>query len=421
MIHSKYNPVTEAARMIQAQLRGYDLLDKVILYGFGCGHHIRELRRIIGHDVEIEVWETNVAFFYEVLKHDDFTDIFKDRRLKLKITKQTNLFILGSLDLNVDEVAVFIHQPSLRLVPKSLYSFRLVMEKFLMRMTTTNNFSSVMKENFLSNVSLRHPSITPFVQQFERIPIIMVSAGSSLEKNVHLLNSAKKHSFVCCVGTALKPLLNQGIYPDFFMMIDPKDSVLEQIADVCDLDIPLFYLSTVNKNVPCEYKGPKFIVYQEGYPLAEEYAIREGVPATRSGGSVATSLFDLLLRFGFHPICLVGQDLAYTNRKTHVTGAHNFRYIDGFNNDIIYTLSFDQSGKVPTSRQLLLYRDWFVNITCLERRSLYNATEGGVYIDGFEHITLAEFIDKNKKFDISVVRETFKKSTKLLARFGFNC
>jgi hypothetical protein len=418
LIHSKYAPIQEAARMVKAQLKGYDFFEKVIVYGFGCGHHIRELQKIVEDNVEIEVWETNIAFFYEVLKQDDFTNIFKDKRLKIKITQQINEFFSEFESLDSNKVAIIIHQPSLRLIPKFLHPFQLAMEKFLVKMTTINNFSHVLKENFLSNTSLEHSSIASFVQQFENVPVIMVSAGPSLEKNIHLLHEAQKHSLVCCVGTALKPLLNSGIHPDFFMMIDPKDQVFEQIEDICDLNIPLFYLSTVNKNVPLKYKGPKFIVYQEGYLLAEEYAHREGIPIIRSGGSVATALFDLLLKFGFSSICLVGQDLAYINQQTHVMGSHNFKHFTTLSDEVIYIPSFNQLDQVPTSKQFLVYRDWFTNIARLENRSLYNATEGGAHIEGFEHITLIEFIEKNKEVDISATREYFKSLAQLHGNMG---
>jgi hypothetical protein len=40
----------------------------------------------------------------------------------------------------------------------------------------------------------------------------------------------------------------------------------------------------------------------------------------QSGGSVATSAFDLLLNMGCNPIILFGQDLAYTGREIHCSG-----------------------------------------------------------------------------------------------------
>ena len=43
----------------------------------------------------------------------------------------------------------------------------------------------------------------------------------------------------------------------------------------------------------------------------------------QSGGSVATSAFDLLLNLGCDPIILVGQDLAYTGREIHCSGTHH--------------------------------------------------------------------------------------------------
>lgn len=407
LLHSRYEPIKEARRTIDSQLAGYDSFQKVIVYGFGCGHHIRELLKRVDPDVEVEILETNVPFFYELLKKDDFQDIFKDKRIKLKVTQQVNK-VLSSFQLSDNcRSAVVIHEPSLRLIPENLNEFREALEKFRIHIATMNNFSTLLKENFMLNISLNDASIGSFINKFEDTPIVMVSAGPSLEKNIHLLHEVKKHSLICCVGTALKPLLNCGVQPDFFMMIDPSERVFEQLEGLCHLDIPLFYLSTVNYNVLFRYKGPKFIVYQEGYPLAEQTALKQNVPVIRSGGSVATALFDLLLKFNFSPVCLVGQDLAYTNYQTHVRGAHNFKEFKNVAKELIYVTNFDLSDKVPTSKQLLVYRDWFTKRALSEKRPLYNATEGGAFIEGFEHIHLNDFIEKVRHIDIMPVRKYF--------------
>ncbi len=49
----------------------------------------------------------------------------------------------------------------------------------------------------------------------------------------------------------------------------------------------------------------------------------EPIGDIQSGGSVATSAFDLLLNLGCDPVILVGQDLAYTGREIHSSGTYH--------------------------------------------------------------------------------------------------
>jgi hypothetical protein len=410
MLHSQYDPLKEATKMIEAQIQAYPESQRYIVYGFGCGHHIRELLSRCDQAVEVEVWETNSTFFSEVLKYADFTDILYDKRVKLIVGTEVKKFA-DSLFVQ-DGLALIIHQPSLRIMPKPLSEFRKALELYHVKLSSIKSFSGILEQNYQSNLQLAVPSIEAFINQFAGAPVVMVSAGPSLLKNVHELKRAKKHCLICCVGTALKILLENEIEPDFFMIIDPKELVLEQLEGLFHLKIPFFFLSTVHPSLPRFYQGPKYIVFQAGYPLAEKQAMERGIPAINSGGSVATALFDLLLKFGFSPICLIGQDLAYTNLETHAKGTHNYRKFSVLNHDIIEIPSFDQNGFVPTSKQLLVYLKWFVNVAKKENRLLYNATEGGAYIDGFQHIRLNDFINSVEHINIEAIRSKFQSIVK---------
>ena len=53
------------------------------------------------------------------------------------------------------------------------------------------------------------------------IPVIIVSAGPSLDKNIEELRRAKGHSLIFAVDTAMKYLLAKDIIPDLAITIEP--------------------------------------------------------------------------------------------------------------------------------------------------------------------------------------------------------
>ena len=95
----------------------------------------------------------------------------------------------------------------------------------------------------------------------------------------------------------------------------------------------------------------------------------------QSGGSVATSAFDLLLNLGCSPIILVGQDLAYTGREIHCSGTHHndewlprytrFYNLDTINQNVVrrrkikYVPAYGGAGTVISDFVFDLYRGWF--------------------------------------------------------------
>ena len=119
----------------------------------------------------------------------------------------------------------------------------------------------------------------------------------------------------------------------------------------------------------------------------------------RVGGSVSHSAFDLMVEFGVESIALVGQDLAFAkdgelyandarldlSKKRLVDMGRRF-HVKGFYGDEVETNNtfyfFGQSYE-RFAREL---QDHNVK--------LYNCTEGGMFLNGFEHCELSHFIKK---------------------------
>lgn len=178
------------------------------------------------------------------------------------------------------------------------------------------------------------------------------------------------------------------------MVSDPQDYIIDQLSGIGDLHIPFFYLATANTKAVANFIGARYVVWQKGYPVAEEQAITHGVPTVQTGGSVATCLLDLMVLMGGGPIALVGQDLAFTGGQSHAIGTHGYRQTQA-NFNYIHVTSWDEDGTVPTSKNLQAYLHWFERyVADKPKGQLWNCTEGGAYIKGFIHAPLIEFVKR---------------------------
>lgn len=93
----------------------------------------------------------------------------------------------------------------------------------------------------------------------EDIPTIVVSAGPSLNKNIMDLKKAVGKACIIATDTAMKPLLNAGIIPNLFVIIDGlKPGILFEHENISK--VPMVTMTGVSVE-PMEYhKGKNFFI-----------------------------------------------------------------------------------------------------------------------------------------------------------------
>ncbi|MED1873001.1 motility associated factor glycosyltransferase family protein [Brevibacillus borstelensis] len=408
-LHSRYDPHSEAVRWASAQQRGIDSVpDRIIVYGIGCGHHIEALLDQTAETAtQIEVWETNVSAFSLLEENHVLDELSQHPRLTLVVSDEIGIFSLRMEGWKGLDVHVFVHEPSLRAVPYELTEFKRLLQFYQVRKNSVILSSDVLDANFAENTRKLWPSLARIKGRLA-VPAILVSAGPSLAKNISLLSKASAHGLIGAVGTVAKTLIANGIRPDFVVMSDPYQNMLKQLEGWGKEGIPLFFLSTLYPGVVQQYEGPKVILYQNGYEPAEQQAAKRGEPLVETGGSVSTTMFSLARVMGCGPICLVGQDLAHTDGRTHIEGTLLFKQLAQQGTETPVR-SFDGNGTVRAPRNLLLYKQWFEKQAQASSETFYNATEGGAYIEGFEHVTLAQFLEKVGSIDATPAREELRR------------
>ena len=279
-----------------------------------------------------------------------------------------------------------------------------------LRFNTINRGDAVKILDNLSNIHI-HRQTSDFHQKFKGKAAVIVCPGPSLSKNIDYLKEIKGKALIICVLHALRPLRKAGIIPDIVIHTDPQNlKALSRIEN--ELEVSL-YDHWINAE---ELEGVSyFVTSSSGSPDNFDFPVKEVIwmspgmrigaflpidlfDYTRVGGSVSHSAFDLAIEFGFSKIALVGQDLAlsetgelYANNAELDLSANRmanlgeeFKTKGFYGNEVTTNASFSFFAQ--------FYKHFAKQVNAETNIKLFNCTEGGVYLEGFDHISLKKFI-----------------------------
>ncbi|PAQ13678.1 hypothetical protein CD798_14855 [Bacillaceae bacterium SAOS 7] len=382
-LHSKYDPLKEAIKWVNGIDPKKLQEEEIMVLGCGAGHHIQALRQA-RPNTKIVVYELNSYFYDWIVQTKVMDELLRDENITFRVICSN-----GDLSDLANELKeeMIIFKPALKIIDGRFQEIVHTFENYLIQERTVKDQGKDLIDNFHKNIQLEDQGLSAFNLKGST-NAILVSAGPSLTKQLPLLKkAASTEKFIIgCVGTAFIPLLTFGIKPDFVMIADPKPIIAEQLSIEQD-KIPLLYLSTASSKAVLNYQGPRFIVWQKGFSLAETEANKRNEPLIATGGSVATCLLDVLVTLGAKSIALIGQDLAFTDQKSHAENTHALTSIKD-TSFLIEKLDYHQKKYVYTSRSLAVYLKWFERYVENHKNvEFFNCTEGGAYINGWKHIS----------------------------------
>lgn len=392
-LHSNQDPHAEARAWVREipddQSKGYHIL------GCGLGYHALALCEELKECYPVHVYEPDVRLLHLMLR---YLDLEKYLRAGLLILHEDTGFRALSGAIAQPGQKLCIHYPSLRLVRED--RLRQSFEQFFLQESSYRNAKILLQGNFDANMESMRAEPQRFLTadallgQFRDKTVYIVAAGPSLDRNVSQLTACagRPDSIIVACGTVFRKLLAAGIRPDYVMVTDANPRVVFQIHGQENNDVPMLMLSTANHGFAVRYRAIHYMLFQEGYPRAEEEARRLGCMCVQTGGSVMTTALDAVLRLGARRLVFVGLDLAFTDNLAHASGTSNRVATD--TGDLTPVKAWN-GGTVYADSKFILYRTW------MERRlkekdaaeaEVVNATEGGSYIEGMRHIPLAEVI-----------------------------
>ena len=417
-LHSAYDPEKEAETLIKEIEKDLDL---AFIFGIGAGYLINALKKL---NVAIAVIEPSIKFFNLLIDNfkldkilednitffiggDDIEDI--EKFISLTNTKKVKFFITRSYSVLFNEEALFYQQKVLSIVDKKIININ-----------TISRFDKLWAYNIASNVVeiSTHYGVNKFFNKYKNIPAVIVSAGPSLEKNITKLKEMKNKALIIAVDTAMKPLYSRNISPHFVITIDPQKKNSKYFRNVNFKDAVLIAESSVDKEAIDSFNGEIYFI-NSIFPLAKYFMESLGNRGDiTTGGSVSTAAYDFAIKVGANPIIMVGLDLSFPNYQTHIKGSY---HEENFFTEIYKLDSYDSriykvliggnlreekniyNEKVWTDSRFDMYKNWFEE-QCIKNNKIkfYNATEGGITINGMDNIKLEELIEKYNDIDIEV-------------------
>lgn len=397
-------------------LKNIDFKKDSLVFVIGMAH-VAMLEKLIhscSKESRIIVVEPNEKVMKYCLEHRDYTNIFSSKKVIIfqsnEVENLTKAVILMLNELHWNNLIYNMHMIMLanyevykpfvkELAKKLMESTR---SSFL-RMGNSVEDMFVGFEHTVKNVKhlMTANSVDDLKGIYEGIPAIIVAAGPSLEKNIHLLKRAESKAVILTCDASMNACKLHDVKPDAIVTIERVEETYQYFYEgkTFDKELTLIAPTNVWPKLLDEFQGKRVLI-QKTENGSEALVLNnlENIQNTDIGVSCANTAYTAACVMGCNPIILIGQDFAYTDNKKHSDIAHTeFEgeneigeedYTDKYVEDVYGNL-------VKTDWRFDWFRDWLETaILAHDKYKVIDATEGGAKIRGTEIMTFEEAINQ---------------------------
>jgi hypothetical protein len=418
-LHSKYDPLREARHALsKCDCAGADYF---IFLGFGLGYLLDALLEKHADPLNhYFIIESDLEILKAAFEARDLTAILSLPQIHFawpasgpELGEQWQRFF----DPIQAQKSLFLtHSPSVALNAGLFKAAAETINSQTYRIFTDINTLVASSHDFLNNFvqnlmkAAKAPGIVHYADLFSGIPAVIVSAGPSLDKNIHELRGREDHILILSTDTALKPLLAAGIDPHFVVTGDPSYKNYLHLKDAPSKKAFLVAEATSYPAVFEEFAGKTVACTFENSSLRSLSDLLGNKGMLRAWGSVATMALDFGLFLKCNPIVFMGQDLAHTDGRTYCSGLCFDREWYGGITDpagwqtklkdlrsnrhtIILEDIFGQP--VESTDKLSAYWNWINKVISDHPEAQFiNATEGGILRDNVAILSLHETLHR---------------------------
>ena len=243
------------------------------------------------------------------------------------------------------------------------------------------------------------------------MPICVVGNGASLDSSLEFLKHHQNEMIIFSCGTAIKPLKEAGIKPDFQIEIERVDYLEQYLSPILG-NTPLLCGNMVNPTA-LDLANEKYLFMRggsaSGYMFKSPFVMEFCAPFVGNAG------FALACQLG-NEVLLCGLDCGYIKGRTkHASNSAYGEETEAIpSNAIRVRGNFDH--EVYSDSIFLLSSQMITNaIKALKPKMVLNLGEG-MYIEGARPTKVSEFsLKKNKKSAfIKEIKSYFKEDKKLI-------
>lgn len=397
-VHSRYDPLKEARRLLTDTTLTSGCL--LVIFGFGTGWLLEAVD--LPPESRVLVFEPSPEIARAALEVVDLGRLLTSKRARLYVTESD---LAAALKEEVDhqrDLFVLLNPFHKKFFPEACSATltRLKLERNragLHQAAKEKGFRLFLASTLFSMT--RHqaePALSGFQNALLGKPAVIAAAGPSLDKNLADLIPFRDRCVLFAMARSAPVLERHGLYPDFLVHTEAQDFHF-LIENLSNLKNTIFLLADQCRASFYDFPHGRTIVYQNPANQVSQTLIKE-LPAAAKGflptaGSVATEAFAAAVFMGCRSVTIIGQDLAYQPGRYYAVAPLNQAIPHGDKEKRATKGYF--GGRVPTLANYLHFIDWYTDSAKhfrnqIKTLKLYNATEGGAFIDGFEHRKLRD-------------------------------
>jgi hypothetical protein len=329
---SLYRPREEALRMLE----DFDPAETAcaVVLGFGAGHHVQALLERFKRTGLVVVYEPDLQLLKAVFTHVDctawldpdrvvFIDDEEDRgHLAGVFSRFETQLVAGTRILEHPASVARLGERSARMgamVADAVSTARMSMGTLLMRSAGT-------VRNELLNID--HYALGSGIDDYAGLARgrlgVVVSAGPSLRRNMHLLSrdGVRDRCVIVAAQTTLRPLLDAGIRPHFVAALDYHHISKRFYEGLTASDVEGVTLVALPQAHPVIADSwPGHVVWARAMVLEKVLGARSTTNQSLPSASTVAHLAYLFARhLGCDPVALIGQDLGFTDGVYYARG-----------------------------------------------------------------------------------------------------
>lgn len=412
-LHSKYDPIKEAQQFAAKHFKSGHIH---FIFGYGKGYFIEQLLTKCTNDELIVVVEPiikNIKRMHPKLRiiESNEESVVKNEIAKLNTVISHKTVICSP---NYDKLCIQEYKMFLEII-NNKFKLDTVNE------TTVRRYSYEWQRNYLFNLnnSRDDAPLSALYNSFE-FPVVIASGGPSLTKQLPLLKKVRENVVLIAAGSTVNTLQSNNIKPDFVVSIDGGEPNYQHFKEVYYHDVSLIYSMLHHYKINDSFQSLNYYFLPEHLSTLKQHfdSISDSsITTCFLGMSVANTAFEIAIKLTSGPIALIGQDLAFTDGKTHAEGNKNFKTIsEEFKiKQGLFPVKGYYDDIVLTNNSFFSMKDSFEQIKrryCSDR-NIYNCTEGGVYIDGFTNISFKSFIEQFINMDVECLLSSKEKNSEM--------
>lgn len=417
LLHSQRDPRREAVRLFDGATQQPKLL---ILEGNALGYHAEEYLKSFA-DGELWVIEPDIPLFLWVCSVRDLTGVISSSRVTLFLgAPATSIsYALASTEGTDVRVAKIrsVYQKDLDYYNEVERSIDNLLSRRRVNRNTLKKFGALWVRNLFRNLPIlqRAAGVWRLEGFFEGVPVLLLAAGPSLGEILPVLGRLRERMVVVAVDTAVFSINEAGITPDLLVVVDPQYLNSRHLDGVeTSGTIVIGYSSTHPRAFRREYSG--CFLGNSPFPLGK--TIEKGTDVRGglgSGGSVATTAWELSRVMGATAIYCGGLDLGFPGGHTHHRSSlferwmlhsatrlnpmecMDYRYLNEGNPVL---LPSNSGGQVLSNQRMEIYARWFEEwVGQPGVPPTFNLSRNGVAMQKFPYQEVSELLE------LPIVRE----------------